>query len=68
MKYLIFRVSKIGITDYFIVTNQSCHIQKTIYKKSAVQSASLSFWIFSLFQYFEQKIIDISSDIVELYK
>ena len=39
-----------------------------IYKKSTVENASLSFWVLSFFQYFEQKIIDILSDTVALYK
>ena len=62
---MIFAVSRICARGYFMVTKLHDLI---IYKKSTVENASLSFWVFSFFQYFKQKIIDILSDIVALYK
>ena len=40
----------------------------TIYKKLAVENATLSFWLLSFFKYFDMKIIDTLSDIAELYE
>ena len=66
---MIFAVSRIRTRGYFMVTKLHNLI---IYKKSTVENASLSFWVFSFFQYFKQKVyfkqIDILSDIVAPYK
>ena len=35
-----------------------------IYKKSAIDNVTLSFWVFLFFQYFDKKIIDTLSDLV----
>ena len=39
-------------------------LELTIYKKSTVESATLSFWVCSFFKYFDERIIDTLSDIV----
>ena len=67
MRYLIFAVFRVCTNAYLMVTNQR-YISRPFAKKTVVESAILSFSIFSFFQHFYLKIIDSLSDVVELYK
>ena len=66
MKCLIFTVSKYAL--WLLYGYKFKLHELTIYKKSPVENASLSFWVCLFFQYFDRKIIDTLRNIVELYK
>ena len=54
---------------YWLLYGYQSKLHKlTINKKSVVENATLYFWLFLFSQYFDRKIIDTLSDMVELYK
>ena len=54
---------------YWLLYGHQSKLHKlTINKKSVVKNATLYFWLFLFSQYFDRKIIDTLSDMVELYK
>ena len=54
---------------YWLLYGYQSKLHKlTINKKSVVENATLYFLLFLFSQYFDRKIIDTLSDMVELYK